>query len=376
MRIPAARLVFPDEDRREILSKVEGILETGSLTLGPFTHELEEEFARHHGARFGVAVSSGTSALEIALRCLGVAGREVVVPVNTFYATAAAVVHAGGIPRFADVSASTIALSPASLEQAIGDQTAGVILVHIGGLITPEVDAIAELCRGRGIFLLEDAAHAHGSSYGGRAAGSFGAAAAFSFYPTKVMTSGEGGMILTNDDEVRAAARIYRDQGKSDFSSNHHIRMGSAWRMSELHAVVGLVQLRRLDEFIRARRRVAAVYDAELAGLEGLSPVQPPEGCLTNYYRYIALLSPGIDRVAFKRVLREEHDITLSGEVYEIPLHEQPVFSTLGVGHFPVASDLCRRHVCLPVYSDMSEEEALYVTRGVRDACASLGGSL
>ena len=128
------------------------------------------------------------------------AGREVVVPANTFFATAAAVLHAGATPRFADVDRDSLALSVQTVEAALTPETAGVVLVHIGGLVTPDVDAIRELCDRRGLFLVEDAAHAHGSSLGGRSAGTFGVAGTFSFYPTKVITSGEGGMIVTADE--------------------------------------------------------------------------------------------------------------------------------------------------------------------------------
>src|SRR3989442_11481256 len=175
-------------------------LQTGALTLGPYTRELEDAFRARHDAPFAVAVSSGTSAIEIILRTIGVEGREVVVPANTFFATAAAVIHAGGRPRFADVAPDTLALSASTVEAALGNDTAGVVLVHIGGAITPEVDAIRALCERRGLFLVEDAAHAHGSSPDRRAPGSFRIASAFSFYPPKVSTTGRGGTVAPPAD--------------------------------------------------------------------------------------------------------------------------------------------------------------------------------
>lgn len=146
LNIPAARMVFSDDDRAAVLSMVDQVLRTGSMTLGPFTKELEESFRVRHDAPHAVAVSSGTSALEIILRTLDVEGREVVVPANTFFATAASVMHAGGKPRFADVAPDTMALSAETVEAALGDETAGVVVVHIGGLISPEVEAIRQLC--------------------------------------------------------------------------------------------------------------------------------------------------------------------------------------------------------------------------------------
>jgi dTDP-4-amino-4,6-dideoxygalactose transaminase len=365
-RVPPARVVLSAEDRAAVLALVDESLRSGSLTLGPHTAAFEQAFAACHDAPFAVATASGTSALEIVLRTLDLNGAEVVVPTNTFFATAAAVIRAGGVPRLADVSAETLALSAGTLAAALTTATAAVVLVHIGGLVTPDVGAIADLCEERGVVLVEDAAHAHGAGYEGRPAGSFGRAAAFSFYPTKVITSAEGGMIVTADERVRDEAVIYRDQGKAGFLGGDHVRMGYAWRLSELHAAVGLVQLRRLDEFIATRRKAAAVYDDGLAGVDGIDPLPIPPSCSTNYYKYVALLAPGVDRAEVKTALREDHGVSLSGEVYAVPLHRQPVFAGVARGLLPVADNVCARHLCLPIHSDMSEGEASYVIDSLR----------
>ncbi|MFF7988966.1 DegT/DnrJ/EryC1/StrS family aminotransferase [Kitasatospora xanthocidica] len=374
MGVPAARIVFDESDRAAVAEAVTEMLTTGALTLGPWTERFEQAFAAEHGASHAVAVSSGTAALEMILRTVDVRGRDVVVPAVTFYATAGAVVHAGGRPVFADVDPATLALSPETLEAALTPDTAAVVLVHIGGLVTPRVDDLRALCDRRGIPLVEDAAHAHGSSVNGRAAGTFGLAGAFSFYPTKVTTSGEGGMVLTESPELRDEARIYRDQGKGSFTTNHHVLLGYSWRMSELHAAVGAVHLRRLKEFIETRRAVARRYDAALARLDGLEPVLEPPGCRGNYYKYVALLPPGTDRAAFKRAVAEEHGVRLSGEVYDLPLHLQPVLAEYRRGPLPVAEDVCARQVCLPVHSDMTEDETEQVVEAVSAVYRRLAG--
>ena len=356
--VTAARIVIDEADRADIGARIDAALRTGSLTLGPQTAEFERAFAAAHDAPHAIAVSSGTSALEIVLRASGVAGRDVIVPANTFAATAYAVLAAGGRPVFADVDAQTFALSPDTLAAALTPDTAAVVTVHIGGLISPQVGALAELARDRGIALVEDAAHAHGSTLHGRFAGSFGVAGTFSFYPTKVITSGEGGMILTADDRIRDEALMYRDQGKAGFRDPRHVRRGYAWRMSELHAATGVVHLRRLEQFLAVRRRVAARYDAGLSGLSGITAVPAPDGARSNYYKYLAVLEDGIDRAEFKHVLAEDFSVSLSGEVYDRPLHEQPVFTEFARGRLPVAERLCARHVCLPVHSDMTDPEA------------------
>ena len=373
-RVPAARVVIPPLARAEILKKVEDILDSGVLTLGPHTLEFETDFAQRHRSRRAIAVSSGSAALEIILRSLGAGGQTIVVPTNTFFATAAAVVHAGGTPRFADVSADTLALTAATVEAALSPETRGVIFVHIGGLVTSDIADVAELCVDRGLFLVEDAAHAHGSSWAGQPAGTFGEAGAFSFYPTKVITSGEGGMIVTARDDIRDDARIHRDQGKGAFETNDHVRMGSAWRMSEVHAAIGSVLLRHLDEFIAVRANAAAIYDAELRDLGGWAALHAPPESVPNYYKYTALLPRGMDRAEFKRRLRTDLGVSLSGEVYATPLHRQPVFAEISQGDFPVADDVCLRHVCLPVHSDMSEAEARRVAAAVREVYLDMRG--
>jgi len=365
--VPAARIVTSPDDRAEMLRMMDASLTSGSLTLGPNTQELEAAFSKRHGTDHAIAVNSGTSALEIILRGLDVTGREVIVPANTFFATAAAVLHAGGRPRFADVSASTLALSTQTLEAALTEDTAGVVLVHIGGLVTPEIDDIVALCKRRGLFLVEDAAHAHGASFDGRHAGQFGIAAALSFYPTKVMTTGEGGMILTDDEALRDEARVYRDQGKAGFFGGEHVRLGYAWRMSELHAAVGVVQERRLDDFIAVRRRIAAFYDDALGEVDGVTVVREPAGCMSNYYKYVAFLDSGLDRQAVKDEAKRR-GLSMSGEVYARPLHVEPVFAAVPHPPLPVAEDVCARHVCLPVHSDMTDAEAEFVVATLRDA--------
>jgi perosamine synthetase len=381
--VPAARIQFLPEDRAWIAARIEEVLASGQLTLGKYGAELERRFAALCGTRHAIAVNSGTSALEIILRALDVSGRDVLVPTNTFFATAAAVVHAGGRPVLLDMDPDTFGIRPEDVERALTPKTAGVVAVHIGGLISPRMGELQELVRRQGIWLVEDAAHAHGSSHAGVAAGAFGIAAAFSFYPTKVMTSAEGGMIVTDDDRLDAEARIYRDQGKASFTQNAHTRMGYNWRLSEPHAIIGLRHLERLPAMIADRRRAAAVYDAALAGRGGragrggsgsggaggagryLRPLAVPAGGVCNYYKYIAVLSRPTDRAALKQALRERHGVSLSGEVYESPLHVQPVFREYAGAPLPVAEDLCARHLCLPVYAGMEERDAEQVLRAL-----------
>jgi dTDP-4-amino-4,6-dideoxygalactose transaminase len=365
MRVPAASIVFEEDDIRQALSMIEQSLRSGQLTLGKYGAAFEEAFAARCGRKHAVAVSSGTSAIEIVLRTLDVEGREVIVPDNTFFATAAAVIHAGGRPMLADVEPASLALDVDDVVRRITPSTAGVIAVHIGGIVSPDLPRLEAECRARGIFLLCDAAHAHGASLHGLDASSWGLASTYSFYPTKVMTSGEGGMIVTDDDNLAAEARVYRDQGKAGFTSNFHTRLGSNWRLSEVHAALGLVQLAKLDTFIGRRREIAAAY---MEGLRAEGLMQTPAGQhldASNFYKFIAYLPDGVDRAELKRTMRERYDVGLSGEVYEFPLHVQPVFAPFVSGPYPQADRICGGHICLPVSAKMTVEDARFVLAGL-----------
>jgi perosamine synthetase len=352
------RVTFDKDDIRDIHLKLDEILSNGMLAQGKYVDELERQWAEYVGAKNAVAVSSGTSAIEAPMHLLGVAGKEVLVPDNTFAATAMSVMAAGGRVRFVDTDPSTFSVRLDDLKARLGPETVGVIVVHIGGIVTPEIRAIRRWCDDQGIWLFEDCAHAHGSEYGGKRAGTFGVAGSYSFFATKVMTSAEGGMIVTNDDAIAEQSRLMRNHGKPQPWVSYHTRIGSNWRMSELNAIVALAQLRRLDEFVAWREKIAKLYSQWLQELPEVVSVLPASR--SSWYKYIVLLPGGVDRAAFKQRMKER-GVSLSGEVYETPLHDQPVFRGLIDSRFPVADDVCRRHVCLPLYHGMTEDQARFV---------------
>lgn len=239
--IPPFRVDFADDEIRRILDAAEQVLRSGRLILGPHTRRLEALMASMTARRHGVAVNSGTSALEIIFRCLGVTGRTVLVQTNTNFATAAAAVYAGAHVELYD---SGLYPSVPDLHRRLHPDVAAVVVMHVGGYVTSELAAIAGMCEQVGAALVEDAAHAHGASLDQRPAGSFGRASAFSFFPTKVVTTGEGGALVTDDDALAALGMRYRDQGKSDDGRLHEL-WGSSWRMTEVAAAIGVVQLER-----------------------------------------------------------------------------------------------------------------------------------
>jgi dTDP-4-amino-4,6-dideoxygalactose transaminase len=364
--VPAARVDFLPEDRQWIADRIQEVLASGQLTLGQYGTTLEERFAARCGVAHAVAVGSGTAALEIILRALDVEGKDVLVPANTFFATAAAVVHAGGRPVLLDTDPESFGTAPEEVERRLTPNTAGLVVVHIGGIVSRRMPELKGLAQRKGIWLVEDAAHAHGSSLGGVSAGAFGVAGAFSFYPTKVMTAGEGGMIVTSDERLAAEARIYRDQGKASFTQNAHVRLGYNWRLSEPHAIIALKHLERLDDMVAARQRIARLYDAALDRFAGLVPLAVPAGGVSNYYKYVVMPRRTVDRPALKAALRERHGVALSGEVYEVPIHKQPVFERWADGPLPHAEDVCARHLCLPVFASMTDAQAQQVIDGLK----------
>ena len=361
--VPPTRIDFSADDRDWIAERIKTVLETGRLTLGPFGDEFEGNFARSVGSKHAIAVNSGTASLEIMLRTVGVEGKDVLVPANTFFATASAVIAAGGRPILMDTDIATLSTTAAEVERRLTPNTVGIMIVHIAGVITAEMpDIVALACR-KGLWLMEDAAHAQGSTLDGKFAGTFGLAGSFSFYPTKVMTSAEGGMIVTDDAKMDSEARIYRDQGKAGFYQNVHIRMGYNWRMSEPHAIIGLRHLQNIPEMLAARRRIAARYDAALGALaarrsDAPRPLAIPKGCVSNYYKYVVMLPEGADRAALKSRLKEEYGVQCSGEVYEVPLHKNPVLTHLDTGDLRGAEAACGRQLCLPIFASMSDEQA------------------
>jgi dTDP-4-amino-4,6-dideoxygalactose transaminase len=369
--IPSVKPFFASKDIERVKKYVEEILKSGMLTLGKYTQLFEKEFARVCDVKYAVAVSSGTSALEIVLRSFGVNGGEILVPTNTFTATAASVFFAGGKPVLTDINPKTLCIDVDNVHKNITNKTKGIIVVHIGGLVCPDIKAIREICEDRKLFLIEDAAHAHGCSIDGEPAGSLGNAGCFSFYPTKVITTGEGGIITTNDNKIAEKALILRDQGKEGLNSNTIIELGYNWRMDEISAAIGLVQLKRLPEIIKKRNKLASLYDKELSKIPGIKPVKTPKNIVNNYYKYVTLLDEGINRNTLKQKLRE-YGIKCGGEVYWPPLHQQPIYKKL-LGkelknkNFEVADDVCKRMTCLPIYYEMNEKDVYYVCQKLRE---------
>jgi dTDP-4-amino-4,6-dideoxygalactose transaminase len=289
-------------------------------------------------------------------------GDRVIVPVQTFIATAMAVYNIGAVPLFADIRRDTLCLDPAEMERLADQRVKAVIVVHFGGLITPDIIRIQELCRKHDWALIEDAAHAHGAQFQDRPAGSFGITACFSYYPTKVLTAGEGGMIVTNNAQVAETCRSYQLRGQdTNLPGEQFVHpYGRNIRLPELSALLGVLQYQRLNEYVRARRAVAAIYDENLAAEASIFVPTIPETCFHNFWLYTITLPAGVDRETIKRRCEEEWGISTAWSYFP-PLHLMPVFKTLygtREGTCPVAEDVLSRTMCLPVHPLISEDNA------------------
>jgi len=364
--IKSAFPFFDQQSIAKILDDMASTLKNGVLTDGPHVKEFESRFADYVKVKHAIAVSSATAALEIALRHFELRGREVIVPTNTFVATPNSVVFAGGKPVFADIREDTLCIDPDDVIQKLSSRTAGVIVVHLAGLICPQIDELVQLCKEHGLFLLEDAAHAHGAMVNGKMAGALGDAGCFSFYPTKVMTSGLGGMITTDDSNLAEAARLMRTHGQN--SQGQMIMLGHEWRLSEISAIVGKHQLEHLEQFINRRNEIAKYYGTALAKVADISLFQTPPYIRHSYYKYPIKIAEDIDIEKLATVLKREYGIE-TGNIYYPPCHLHPFYmANFGTrkGDLPVAENTLERILCLPMHCGMTDSTAQDVISALR----------
>lgn len=371
-RILSAFPFFDEECITGILQDIELTLKSGVLIDGIHTKDFEKKFAEYIKVEHAVAVSSATAALEMALRYFKVRDREVIVPTNTFVATPNSVLFAGGKPVFADIREDTLCIDPEDVRRKLSPRTAGVIVVHVGGLVCPQMDELMQLCEDYRLFLLEDAAHAHGAIFKGRMAGALGDAGCFSFYPTKVMTSGLGGMLTTDDSGLAEAARLMRTHGQN--TQGQMILLGNEWRLSEISAIVGRHQLERLELFIKRRNEIAECYSSALRNVPGISLFQTPPYVRHSYYKFALKLSEDMNREKLAALLRDEYGVE-TGHLYYPPCHLQLFYKEhFGTreGDLPVAESVLRRVLCLPMHAALSDEDAFYVAESLKTLCNKL----
>ncbi|GAA4347424.1 DegT/DnrJ/EryC1/StrS family aminotransferase [Angustibacter luteus] len=342
--IPAAKPIIGDEER----AAVDRVLRSGMVAQGPEVAAFEQEFAEHVvEGRTCVAVNSGTSGQHLGLLAAGVGpGDEVIVPSFTFAATANSVALTGATPVFVDIELDQFCLDPAAVEAAVTERTKGIMPVHLYGH-PADMDGLQAVADRHGLGLYEDAAQAHAASYHGRRVGTFGDFAMFSLYPTKNMTSGEGGMVSCADADLERRVRLLRNQGMEKQYENELVGLNN--RMTDIHAAIGRVQLTKLDGWTAQRQQNAAFFDANLEGV-----VVPPVAadCVHVYHQYTIRVAD--DRDGAAKALREEHGVG-TGVYYPIPNHRLPSFQR--DLDLPVTEQAAREVLSLPVHPSLSQDD-------------------
>lgn len=345
--IPPAKPIIGQEERRA----VDEVLQTGMLAQGSVVADFESEFSAHlGGGRPTVAVNSGTSALLCGLLAAGIgAGDEVIVPSFTFAATGNSVALTGATPVFADIEPDYFCLDPAAVEAAITERTKGILLVHLYGH-PANMTAIQDIAKRHNLMIFEDACQSHGATWDGTQVGDFGVFGAFSLYPTKNMTSGEGGMITCHDAELARKCRLYRNQGMERQYANEVI--GFNLRMTNIHAAIGREQLKKLDGWTAQRRANAAFLNKNLRGVK-VPPVAPEATHV--YHQYTIRVTE--DRDGFVKALKEEHQVG-SGVYYPIPNHRLDSLRRFAPGlDLPQTEAAAREVVSLPVHPSLDQED-------------------
>jgi len=352
--VPMSAPDITEEDVRAVAE----VVRSGRLALGPKTEEFERLIAEYVGVKHAVAVSSGTTALHLLVRTLGIGpGDEVLVPSFTFVSSVNVILYEGATPVFVDIEPDTYNLDPEDLERKITPRSKAIMVVDVFGH-PAEWDEISRIAEKYGLKVIDDSCEALGAEYKGKKLGQFGDAAAFAFYPNKQMTTGEGGMIVTNDDHVAKLCRSLRNQGRGEMGSwLEHERLGYNYRMTEMSAALGVSQFRRIEELLAKRERVARMYTERLSELEWIrTPVVRPYVRM-SWFVYVVTLAEGMHRDPVMKALAEE-GIPTRG--YFSPVHLQPyIRRRLGTkeGMLPVTESVARRAIALPFHGNMSEAE-------------------
>jgi perosamine synthetase len=372
--IPYGRQTIDDQD----IEAVVAVLRSDWLTTGPKIAEFEETLGRYVGAQFAVAVSSGTAALHCAMYALGIGpGHEVIVPAMTFAASANCVVYQGGTPVFVDVASDTLLIDPKDVERKITSQTKAIIAVDYAGQPC-DYEALKEIADRHHLPLLADACHSLGATYRGRSVGSLADLSVFSFHPVKHITTGEGGMITTDNEEYAQRLRIFRNHG---ITSDHRQReaqgswfyemvdLGYNYRITDFQCALGMSQLQNLPRWLERRQEIARQYDEAFAGIKGVKPLAVKLDGHHAYHLYVVRMNQdetGIERGEFFQALRARG---IGVNVHYIPVHLHPFYQKrfgTGPGLCPVAESVYEQILSLPMYPAMTDEDIKIVINTVR----------
>ena len=364
IKVPIAKPIIGEEEIENVVE----VLKSGMIAQGPRVAEFEQKFADWVGAKYGIAVNSGTAALHVALLSCGIGeGDEVITTPFTFIASGNAILYTGAKPVFADIDLKTYTMDPESIEALINENTKAILPVQLYGQSAnmEKINAIAEK---HGLMVIEDAAQAHGATCSGEKVGSLGDMACFSFYPTKNMTTSEGGIITTNDEELAEMAKIFRAHGAS--VRYHHDAVGYNFRMTDISAAIGLAQLDKIDEFNEKRISNAAYLNEGLKDVDGVVTPYCAYDSKHVYHQYTIRVEKG-NRDDWVDIINECGVGT--GIHYPIPLYNQPIYKSLGItGDCPNAELAADNVISLPAHPSLSKEDLDLVIEAVKTASEKL----
>jgi perosamine synthetase len=345
------------------------VLRSGRLALGRRTEQFERAIADYVGVRHAVAVNSGTSALHLIVRALELgAGDEILVPSFTFAASVNAFLFERAVPVFVDIEPDTYNLDPEDLEKKVTPRTRAIMAVDIFGH-PAEWDKITAIAQRHTLHIIDDSCEALGAKYKGRKVGQFGNAAAFAFYPNKQMTTGEGGIVVTDDDEIARLCRSMRNQGRGEMGAwLEHERLGYNYRMTEMSAALGVSQLARLESFLASRAHVATMYTERLQGWEAVRLPVVKDHVRMSWFVYVITLAEGLER---DRVIQALADQGIPSRGYFAPIHTQAYIQDLFgdlAGTLPVTESVAQRTIALPFHNSLSEADADAVVAALKAA--------
>jgi len=357
MEIPLSR---PDITQAE-RDAVNAVLNTHNLSLGPKLGEFEQAFTQYTGCKYAVAVNSGTSGLHLCLRAVGVgAGDEVITSPFSFIASANCIIFDEARPLFADVDPDTWNIDPAQVAKAITDKTKAIIPVDVFGQ-TADMDPILEIARQHNLRVIEDSCEALGAQYKGRKAGTLTDAGVFGFYPNKQITTGEGGMIVTDDESIYKLAASYRNQGRDEHGGwLGHVRLGYNYRLSDINCALGIAQMQRIDEILANRKQVADWYVSRLNDIQRISMQKILPDCKISWFVMVIRLIDDYTIHDRDRICNQLREKGVACSNYFPPIHLQPFYvEEYGYkrGDFPVCEALSDRTIALPFHGHLTEEE-------------------
>lgn len=353
---------------KEEIDAVIAVMQSGTLSLGPKLEEFEKMFADYIGAKHAIAVNSGTSGLHLIVKALGIKeGDEVITTPFSFIASANVALFEGAKPVFVDIDKNTYNMDPSKIEEAITPKTRAILPVHVFGQAC-DMDPIISIAKKYNLKIIEDSCEAIGARYKNKKAGTFGDASVFAFYPNKQITTGEGGMIVTNNDEIATLCRSYRNQGRDTMAWLGHARMGYNYRLDEMSCALGVEQLKKIETILNMRKNVAEKYLKKLAHNKNVILPIVPSYNRESWFVFVIQVRAGINRNRVIDLLKERG---VASNIYFPPIHLQKFYKEnfgFKEGDFPITEEISNRTIALPFFTEITDDEIDYVCKNLVEA--------